>query len=430
MSVSVSESESESEYYADALTELVAFVRQHSPYYRDLYAQVPAGPVVLEDLPVLNHESFWGANTAHDSRVLTGPLTDGIVFKSGGTTTEPKLSVYTRQELLGMSRLQGNGFEQAGLRPGDRIANLFYAGELYASFLFNVLCLQESSVPNVHLPIASAPLEYTAHVIHEFAATALLGPPTTICQLAARLAESGRPAPDVHLVMFGGESFYEDQRPLLEKAFPNALIRSMGYGSVDGGMLGAPVADDPDPRVHRIHRPQTVMEIVDDDTGEPVREPGRPGRLVVTDLARRLMPVIRYPTGDRGAWVDRQEGLFRLLGRSDEGARVGPITVYLEDLRAVVQHVAAGRPLVGMQVVQRRKDTRDELVVRIAGDLGDPDTVGKAVASRLDEIRPMFAEHVEAGLINPLTVECVPAAGLVVNSRTGKLLRLIDERTP
>lgn len=413
-----------------SLTGLVDFVRRESPFYRDLYAALPSGPVRIEDLPVLDHTAFWAANGAHDSRVLSAPLTDGIVFKSGGTTTEPKLSVYTRQELLGMSRLQGNGFAQAGLRPGDRVANLFYAGELYASFLFNVLCLQESSVPNVHLPVASAPLDYTAHVIHEFSATVLLGPPTTICQLADHLAESGRPAPDVHLVMFGGEPFYEDQRPLLETAFPNAAIRSMGYGSVDGGMLGAPVADDPDPRVHRSHRPQTVMEIVDDDTGEPVTEPGRPGRLVVTDLARRLMPVIRYPTGDRGEWVDRADWRFRLLGRSDEGARVGPITLYLDDLRAVVRHVAGGRPLVGTQVVQRRKDAKDELVLRVSGDLGDPETVGKAIAARLDEIRPMFAEHVEAGLINPLTVEWVPASGLAVNPRTGKLLRLIDERRP
>ncbi|MDX3588225.1 AMP-binding protein [Streptomyces europaeiscabiei] len=412
------------------LTELVDFVRRHSPFYRDLYAPLPPGPVRIEDLPVLDHADFWAANTAHESRVLTGPLTDGIVFKSGGTTTEPKLSVYTRRELLGMARLQGNGFAEAGLRPGDRIANLFYAGELYASFLFNVLCLQESSVPNVHLPVGSAPLEYTARVIHEFSTTALMGPPTTICQLAARLDDSGCPAPDVHLVMFGGESFYEDQRPLLEAAFPNASIRSMGYGSVDGGMLGAPVADDPDPRVHRTHRPQTVMEIVDDGTGEPVTEPGRPGRLVVTDLARRLMPVIRYPTGDRGEWVDREDGRFRLLGRSDEGARVGPITLYLEDLRAVVRHVADGRPLAGMQVVQRRKAAKDELVLRVAGDLGDPVTAGKAIAARLDEIRPMFAEHVEAGLINPLSVEWVPAARLTVNPRTGKLLRLIDERQP
>jgi hypothetical protein len=33
------------------------------------------------------------------------------------------------------------------------------------------------------------------------------------------------------------------------------------------------------------------------------------------------------------------------------------------------------------------------------------DTAGKAIAARLDGIRPKFAEHVEAGLIDPLTVK-------------------------
>ncbi|GHH85364.1 hypothetical protein [Streptomyces capitiformicae] len=40
----------------------------------------------------------------------------------------------------------------------------------------------------------------------------------------------------------------------------------------------------------------------------------------------------------------------------------------------------------------------------------------------------MFAEHVEAGLINPLTVEWVQPSGLAANSRTSKLIQLIDER--
>jgi len=37
-----------------------------------------------------------------------------------------------------------------------------------------------------------------------------------------------------------------------------------------------------------------------DDAGRPV-EPGREGRLVVTDLANRLMPFIRYDLGDIGS---------------------------------------------------------------------------------------------------------------------------------
>jgi hypothetical protein len=33
------------------------------------------------------------------------------------------------------------------------------------------------------------------------------------------------------------------------------------------------------------------------------------------------------------------------------------------------------------------------------------DAAGKAIAARLDAIRPKFAEHVGAGLIDPLTVK-------------------------
>ncbi|WP_207892217.1 DUF4236 domain-containing protein [Streptacidiphilus pinicola] len=46
----------------------------------------------------------------------------------------------------------------------------------------------------------------------------------------------------------------------------------------------------------------------------------------------------------------------------------------------------------------------------------------------LGEARPMFDEQARRGLIHPLAVEWVGAQDLTVNPRTGKLVRLIDER--
>ncbi|WP_235884082.1 phenylacetate--CoA ligase family protein [Saccharopolyspora elongata] len=412
------------------LTELVDFARRNSPYYRDLYAGVAAdGPIRAEDLPIVDHIGFWKANTVQDNRVLTAGHNDGVVFKTGGTTNSPKLTVYTRAELHAMARLQGDGYAAAGLRTGDRVANLFYAGELYASFLFNVLCLQETCVPVVHLPIAGSPSpEVMADLIIEQEATVLLATPTTAGQVASRLTARGDAAPAVHLFLFGGEAFYEDQRRLITEAFPNAVVRSLGYASVDAGVLAAPVQDEPDARVHRVHRLHKLVEIVDDETGDPIREPGRPGRLLATDLVRRLMPLIRYPVGDRAAWVDYDDRRFRLLGRADDGARVGPVTVYLEDLRVVIEELAGDQPIAGFQVVQRRRDSKDELVLRIGGQVDDPQPLAEAISARFDELRPMFGEHVRAGLINPLVVEFVPADMIKVNPRSGKIVRLLDER--
>lgn len=407
--------------------ELVQHVRTHSPFYRRLYASVP-DCATLTDLPVVPHSEYWQANTVHDNGLLTGPHNDGVVFKSGGTTAAPKVSFYTRAEWREMSTTFATGLPEAGVVDGDRVANLFYAGELYSSFVFTLNTLQQAPVDTVQLAVGgAASAEFVLGAVRDFPATVLAGLPTSLCQLAHHVRESVESLPDVRLLLFSGEAFYGDQRRLIASAFPNARLRSLGYASVDGGIVGAPVADTDDTRLHRVF-PGRVLEILCPETGTPITEPGRAGRIALTDLRRRLQPVVRYPTGDLAEWVDPERGLFRLLGRSEEGARVGPVTVYLDDLRGVVEQACGGRLVTGVQVVLRRHGGKDELVLRVAGELGDPDVFQAHVRSGVDTIRPMFAEHVDQGLLHPLRIEHVEAAELAVNARSGKLVRLVDER--
>lgn len=412
---------------ASTLPALIQFVRENSPYYRDLYAHLPEHPE-LADLPIVDHAAYWAANTLRDNRLHTGEHVGGLVFKTGGTTSAPRVSVYTRAEWREMSETFSTGLSGAGLVDGDRVANLFYAGELYSSFIFTLNTLQDAPVDTVQLPIAgSAPLDFVANTLAEFGATVLAAPPTSLCQLAQHVVDTVGALPLVRIVLFSGEAFYGDQRALIGAAFPNAMVRSIGYASVDGGILGGPVAGEEDARIHRVF-PGRIMEILDIDSGEPIQEPGRPGRVVVTDLVRTLQPVLRYPVGDLAEWVDFADGTFRLLGRSDEGARVGPVTVYLDDLRSIVEGAAAGQSITGIQVVLRRKEAKDQLVLRLGGTVTGEEQLAKAIAARLDEVRPMFADHVAKGLIQPLAVEWAGPNGLTVNPRTGKLVRLIDER--
>ena len=68
--------------------ELLSYVREKSPYYRELYKQFDLD-TSLADLPVTSQEEFWKSNTFKDNKVLTSTLRDGVVFKSGGTTGNP-----------------------------------------------------------------------------------------------------------------------------------------------------------------------------------------------------------------------------------------------------------------------------------------------------------------------------------------------------
>ncbi|GAA0272494.1 phenylacetate--CoA ligase [Streptomyces polychromogenes] len=416
---------------AQQLSDLIRFARHNSPFYRDLYASLPPDADRLTDLPVVDQQAFWAANSPLDGRVLTGPLSEATVYKTGGTTGSPKFSVYTRDEWRTFVTAFGQGLVDTGLRPGHRVADLFYAGELYASFLFVLDSLAHAPVDNVRLPISGgAPLESTIPTLRDLAAQVLAGTPTTLCRLAEQVVSAGVRLDSVELLLFGGEALFDDQRRLLATAFPRAEARSIGYASVDAGLLGHPVPG-PDARVHRAFTPYSVVEILDDSTDEPITEPGRPGRVVVTSLFRRLMPIIRYPAGDRAEWTGTGPGHFRILGRAEEGVRVGPVSLYTQDAQAAVATADTEGHVVGMQLVVRRWDGRDGLVLRLAAAPGGQhgrDELAGAVVSRLERVRPLYPDSVRAGFVHPMAVEWVRHRDLAVNPRSGKLVRVLDER--
>ncbi|WP_030682884.1 phenylacetate--CoA ligase family protein [Streptomyces sp. NRRL B-1347] len=412
------------------LTELIRFVRRRSPFYAELYAGLPDRVTDLTQLPVVPQTAFWQANTPRDNQLLTGPLDEAVVFKSGGTTGSPKFSFYTREEWRDFTTAFGAGLVDSGLRPGHRVADLFYAGDLYASFTFILDSLHRCPVSNVRLPIGGgAPLESTAHTLEQFDVEVVAGTPTTLCALADHLVTAGRQLPRVELLLFGGESLYADQEPLLARAFPRARTGSVGYASVDAGLLGCAVPG-PDPRVHRAFTPYSVVEILDEDTDEPITEPGVPGKVVVSDLRRHLMPVLRYPAGDRAEWTSAAPGHFRILGRSQEGVRVGPVSLYTQDVQDLVRRADVAGHVTGVQLVLRHWEGRDGLLLRLAADTGPAGRADLADAIRKELLtdRPLFDEAVTARHIHPLSVEWVRHGDLAVNARSGKLIRVVDER--
>lgn len=413
-----------------SLAELVRFVRRNSAFYAGLYSHLPDHVEEFTQLPVTPQKEFWQANTPRGNTLLTGPLDEAVVFKSGGTTGAPKFSFYTREEWREFTTLFGTGMAEAGLRPGQRVADLFYAGDLYASFNFILDSLHRAPVANVRLPIGgTASPASVVDTLEQFDVEVIAGTPTKLCSLAEHLKAEGRQLPHVATLFFGGESVFGDQQHLLTTAFPNARVASIGYAAVDAGLVGLAVPGE-DPRLHRAPAPYTVVEILDEDTGEPVTEAGVPGRVVVTDLRRRLMPVLRYPVGDRAEWTCPSSGHFRVLGRAEEGVRVGPVALHTQDVHDLVRAADLAGRVTGVQLVVRRWDDRDGLTLRLGSDGGDEDLpeLTAAIEKAFHAARPMYAEAVAARYVHPVALEWVRHADFAVNARSGKLIRVIDER--
>jgi len=413
---------------AKSLQDLVDFVRRHSPFYAEAYRDVPRTVSHITQLPIIDQAAFWAANTWPDNRLLTGPLTDAAVYKTGGTTGAPKFSPWTRTEHADSVTAFGAGLAQAGLKPGHRVANLFCAGELYSGFLYIEYALHHAPVENVRLPVGGAASdEYIADLIDDFGVHVLAGEPMKLSSVAECVIQRGQATDSVELLLFAGDPLFDDLRPLLTRAFPKATIASLGYASVDAGLVGAPVPGT-DARVHEAFPNRTLVELVDDVTGEPITITGVPGRVIVTNLFRTLMPTIRYPVGDLAEWIDPERQRFRLAGRSIEGARVGTVAMPTEDIRAVLVAADADRLITGIQLVQRRWDGKDGLILRLVCAEEPPADLAARLVEAVYTARPLYPAEVEAGAIHHLTVDWVGRSELVINPRTGKLVQVVDER--
>lgn len=426
------------------LSEIVGHAAENSAYYRDLYSGVEFpknfGPEELGRLPPVDQNNFWQANRLDKNQVLTASKYDGIVFKSGGTTGSPKYSYFTRQEWDTFTTLFGEGMVAGGLARGERVANLFYGGGMYASFLFIHGALRQASNGAIELPISGGgEPEEILNLLEELSVTTLAAVPTLLMSIAGKYHDSPQRWPKLKIkkLLFGGESVFDDQREFLSSSFPGVTIQSIGYASVDAGLLGYAHQGDA-AGIHRVFSPATVIEIVDDTTGALITKSGVVGRLLVTNMTRKLMPIIRYPAGDLAMWIDEpgRNARFKICGRADEAARVGPVSLYYNDIEVIAKnlvHSCAGMIYAGMQMVVSHETARDCLLVRI-GSLDEQNRVTSSTAltqqflAALFRERKMLKEWVTAGKIGQIQVDWVRPEQLEKNPRTGKTRRIIDLR--
>jgi len=120
----------------------------------------------------------------------------------------------------------------------------------------------------------------------------VFGYPSSICLIAEHAAKKGRRLDDlgVKVVFVTSERLYEYQRGSIEKAFSCQVAN--GYGGRDAGFVAHQC---PAGGMH-ITAEDIIVEIVDENG--TVLPAGQEGEVVITHLATRDFPFIRYRTGD------------------------------------------------------------------------------------------------------------------------------------
>ena len=363
------------------LNALVRFAREHSPYYRELFAKV-GEEFRLEDLPATSKPEMM----ANFDRVLTdsaitmrrieeytkdpdhiGRMIDGkyLVFKTSGSTGNPAVVLYDKPSIAVSSAVAAlrtfarHEDLKAFMRHGKKTAGVFADHGFYlACGMSRYLQLKMPGRQTKITVDVNAPEAQIIEELNAFAPAMLSGYPSNLALLAD--AEELRIHPDV--VITGGELLTEAVRGKLKNKFSCTV--QTHYSCTEAGEIACECREG---HLH-INEDWVIVEPVDRD-GKPVGDGVLSDRVLITNLANRIQPFIRYELTDRivvhsePCQCGRNTRWLEIEGRTDDtlmlesGVKVAPMSLYriLEEVKGVRR----------FQLVQRSPEA---LELRLAAD--------------------------------------------------------------
>lgn len=413
----------------ERLFNLVEFSRSHSAYYREKTAHLPLHNLTdFAKFPFLSGEELRTATPPVSNALPALPMRDAYIFASGGSTGAPKFSFYTREEWDDVTSILAFIYKTAGLDTSDVVANLFMAGNLYTSFLAASGAIEK--IGCVNLPIAgNALIDQVILYCELFKPTAIVGLPSIIIQVAETIERRGL-AIRIKKILYGGERLAPEAQQYLRQALGTEIIMSAGYASVDAATVGyqCPHCQG---TAHHLLADYQYLEIIDPQTNLPVKA-GETGELTVTCLKRRLMPLIRYRTGDLGRLLPGRcacgssAPLFELLGRAGGFLRVGTVNIYPESIAKSLGSLEGVSHL--FQIIANSVGTKDTLLIRVESPDNSECNLKNTIREAIVRDNYELVEALREGWLDSINVELVPPNGLPRIARTGKIKQLVDMR--
>jgi phenylacetate-CoA ligase len=337
-----------------------------------------------------------------------------LVFETTGTSDGPKRVYFSYEELDFAARYEAAALYENGVRPGARVVCTFDAGYWISSWVTFLACKRLgvfcSAVGKLH------PREIYSR-LRTYRYNVIVADPTWLVSLS-EIAEKEGTVP-VKLIIAAGDRMTDVYRSYVESVWKCPVI--LGYGSTEqGGGAGMECVCR---QGYHLDGYNFYFEIVD-------RGPDGYGELVVTTLARRTMPFIRYRVHDVTRFIDAPcacgatlQRIERIRGRRDEMVVMGAGNMYPEIFEQILHDVAGISE--NWQVVVRQEGLHDILDFRLELTNGiSTASVESAIQQNLKSRFPdVWANHT-CGMYR-LVFSFLPL-GSIQHGR--KPRRLVDER--
>ena len=290
------------EAQAVRLRRLLVDAGAHVPYYRDLFRKVgfdPArvrSPEDLQALPFLTRSLA----RANETQLKADDAVGLARFNTGGSSGEPLIFHIGRERVSHDVAAKWRATRWWGVDIGDPEI-VVWGSPIELGAQDRVRAWRDRLMRTELLPafeMSTAKLDAFVDRIRARRPRMLFGYPSALAHVARHASRKGVRMDDLGIVVafVTAERLYDDQRDDIARVFGCRVAN--GYGGRDAGFVAH---ECPAGGLH-VTAEDIVVEVVDGE-GRP-QPAGVAGEIVVTHLATRDYPFVRYRTGDVGVLAD------------------------------------------------------------------------------------------------------------------------------
>ncbi len=308
-----------------------------SPFYGERLRQAGVTPDDIQSLADIRKIPLTSKDDlrAHSREMLTVPLRDLIrVHASSGTTGQATVIYYTRTDIELWADLVARSLYMTGLRADDVFQNMMGYGLFTGGLGFHYGAERLGALT---IPAGAGNSKRQVQLMQHFGTTAIHIIPSYALFLLNTFADLNVDPRDLplRLAYIGAEPYSEATRQRLEEAYGLKAYNCYGLSELNGPGVAF---ECPEQNGSHVWEDSFLLEVLDPDTLEPVG-PGVVGELVLTNLTRQGMPLLRYRSRDLASFDDRpcpcgrhSRRISRIQGRTDDmiilkGVNIFPIQI-------------------------------------------------------------------------------------------------------
>lgn len=415
------------ELQSERLRKIVSYVYRNNPVYRSRFNSLGVKPSEIKGIGDIGKLPFTVKDDMRDSYPFglfstpVGKIKE--IHVSSGTTGNPTVVGYTREDIKLWSEVMARTLCCAGAEPGDKIQIGYGYGLFTGGLGFHYGSLEMGLTI---IPASSGQTKRQLKLMTDFKPRILACTPSYALYMADEAREMGLDPRQSswEIGIFGAEPWSDSMRNEIEATW-NMLATDV-YGLSE--IVGPGVAQECRHK-NGLHIWWDVFypEVIHPETGRTLGE-GEVGELVITTLTKKGIPLIRYRTRDnvsityeKCACGRTAPRISKIKGRTDDMIVVRGINVFPSQIEHVLLSIEGTQPHYQL-IVDRKAGELDELEILVE--------VEEKIFS--DEVKEMqiLEEKIrkEIGSILGISARVKLVEPKTIERSEGKAKRVIDKR--